>query len=175
MPSSVFNSGVSRMPPSAQIDTKKNAHPARNSSSVLSCKKLVTRSMARNITGPNGLSSTRTPKISASSESPISNSKSRQRTLAKSLGWPATSKAQNHLTWALAAPANMAFARIASGNAAASSRLSGSRFNVSFIDPQPLRDTSCTAARRPLVSLQSLFTTIIRILATKAPVNLDVG
>ena len=49
----VFNSGVSRMPPIAQIEMKKNAVAARNMSSVLSRTDAVTRSSARNMAAPN--------------------------------------------------------------------------------------------------------------------------
>ena len=49
----VFSSGVSRMPPTAQIAMKKNAVPARKISSVFSRTNAVTRSIARIMAAPN--------------------------------------------------------------------------------------------------------------------------
>ncbi len=107
----VLSSGVSRMPPVAQIAMKKKAQPARNINSVFAWRGSSTRSKARCIPSATGVRSTRQPISSASIAAPTSSSKFAHSTFSRLRGWPATSNAQNHLTWALASFAESAFVK----------------------------------------------------------------
>src|SRR4051812_24620907 len=60
----VFNSGVSKMPPIAQIETKKNPQTARTISSECIRNRLVALFRARVIASPDGVPSSRQPATS---------------------------------------------------------------------------------------------------------------
>ena len=69
----VFSSGVRMIPPTAQIEMKKKAVPARNIISVFSWRNCVARSIARIIAAPMNVPSPRQPHISAGIEMPNKN------------------------------------------------------------------------------------------------------
>lgn len=87
----VFNSGVSRIPPTAQIEMKKKAQTARIINSVRDRNASVTRSSTRIVASPTDVGSIRQPANNQKTATPSSSSKSRQRTFSSPRGCPATS------------------------------------------------------------------------------------
>src|SRR5579862_4296287 len=87
--------------------------------SIWSRIQAVAKSRARSKAGPTGGCSRMAPVMRPRMDRPVSDSKAELRTCSSTTGCSATSKAQNHLTWALADPASSVLMRQENGTAAA--------------------------------------------------------